>query len=182
MTRFIGLFDTARDYILQLIITRILVSTVTSSLPLLGSGFQLRAMTFLWVPKRSPASAVSVWQQELTRTETQRFFKRNSGQVKIKVTVRLTVSQSVSRADIYYCLTVTVLFLWDALSDEKTGLSFVYAAGACQRSLSRVRVLGTRYHIILSQIWDFLFRRLLRLAGSRWRYSTPPPHGLKCNS
>jgi hypothetical protein len=22
------------------------------------------------------------------------------------------------------------------------------------------------------------FRRLLRLAGSRWRYSTPPPHGL----
>jgi hypothetical protein len=26
-----------------------------------------------------------------------------------------------------------------ALSDEKTGLSFVYAAGSCQRSLSRVR-------------------------------------------
>jgi hypothetical protein len=24
------------------------------------------------------------------------------------------------------------------------------------------------------------FRRLLRLAGSRWRYSTPPPHGLYC--
>jgi hypothetical protein len=24
------------------------------------------------------------------------------------------------------------------------------------------------------------FRRLLRLAGSRWRYSTPPPHGLAC--
>jgi hypothetical protein len=23
------------------------------------------------------------------------------------------------------------------------------------------------------------FRRLLRLAGSRWRYSTPPPHGLE---
>jgi hypothetical protein len=23
------------------------------------------------------------------------------------------------------------------------------------------------------------FRRLLRLAGSRWGYSTPPPHGLK---
>jgi hypothetical protein len=25
------------------------------------------------------------------------------------------------------------------------------------------------------------FRRLLRLAGSRWRYSTPPPHGLPCS-
>jgi hypothetical protein len=40
----------------------------------------------------------------------------------------------------YYCLTVTVLFLWGAPSDERTGLSFVYAASPCQRSLSRVRV------------------------------------------
>jgi hypothetical protein len=37
--------------------------------------------------------------------------------------------------------------------------------------------LGTRDHILLSQIWDFPFRRLLRLAGSRCRYTTPPPHG-----
>jgi hypothetical protein len=35
----------------------------------------------------------------------------------------------------------------------------------------------TRGHILLSQIQDFLFRRLLWLAGSRWRYSTPPPQG-----
>jgi hypothetical protein len=33
----------------------------------------------------------------------------------------------------------------------------------------------TRDHILLSQIWDFPFRRL---AGSRCRYSTPPPHGV----
>jgi hypothetical protein len=38
------------------------------------------------------------------------------------------------------CVTVTVLFLWGALSDERNGLSFVCAAGTCQRSLSRVRV------------------------------------------
>jgi hypothetical protein len=31
-------------------------------------------------------------------------------------------------------------------------------------------------HNLLSQIWDYPFRRLLRLSGSRWRYSTPPPH------
>jgi hypothetical protein len=37
---------------------------------------------------------------------------------------------------------------------------------------------GTRDHILLSQIRDFPFRRLLRLAGLRWRYSTPPPHGI----
>jgi hypothetical protein len=37
--------------------------------------------------------------------------------------------------------------------------------------------LGTRDHILLSQIWDFPFRRLLRLAGWRWGNSNPPPHG-----
>jgi hypothetical protein len=42
--------------------------------------------------------------------------------------------------DIYYCLSVTVLFLWGTLSDERTGPSFVYAAGPCQRSHSWVRV------------------------------------------
>jgi hypothetical protein len=42
--------------------------------------------------------------------------------------------------DIYYRLTVMVLFLCGALSDERTSLSFVYAAGPCQRILSRVRV------------------------------------------
>jgi hypothetical protein len=37
-------------------------------------------------------------------------------------------------------LTVTFLIPWGALSDERTGLSFVCAAGPCQRSLSRVLV------------------------------------------
>jgi hypothetical protein len=32
---------------------------------------------------------------------------------------------------------------------------------------------GTRGHILLSHIRDFPFRHLLRLAGLRWRYSTP---------
>jgi hypothetical protein len=34
----------------------------------------------------------------------------------------------------------------------------------------------TRDHILMSQIRDFPFSRLLRVAGLRWRYSTPPPH------
>jgi hypothetical protein len=38
------------------------------------------------------------------------------------------------------CVTVTVLFLRGALSDEKSGLSFVCAAGPCLRNLSRVQV------------------------------------------
>jgi hypothetical protein len=44
--------DTARDYILQFTITHtlLLMSTVTPSLPLLGSGFQRRTFPLLWVP------------------------------------------------------------------------------------------------------------------------------------
>jgi hypothetical protein len=79
-------------------------------------------------------------------------------------------------------LTVTFMIPWGALSDERTGLSFVCAAGPCQRSLSRVLVpWDLRPYFTVSQIWDFPFRRLLRLAGSRGRYSTPPPHGCVCS-
>jgi hypothetical protein len=48
------------------------------------------------------------------------------------------------RPDFYlrteYGIRLTVMFLipWGALSDERMGLSFVGAAGPCQRSLSRV--------------------------------------------
>jgi hypothetical protein len=38
------------------------------------------------------------------------------------------------------CVTVTGVFLWGALSDERSGLSFLYAAGPCPRSLSRIQV------------------------------------------
>jgi hypothetical protein len=37
---------------------------------------------------------------------------------------------------------------------------------------------GTHNHILQSQIRDFLLCRLLWLAGLRWKYLTPPPHGL----
>jgi hypothetical protein len=40
----------------------------------------------------------------------------------------------------------------------------------------------TRGHILLSQIRDFPIRPLLRLAGSWWKYSIPPPHGFEVNS
>jgi hypothetical protein len=81
------------------------------------------------------------------------------------------------RPDIYYSSTVTVLFFWGALSDERTVLSFVYAVGPHHSVfLLGSESLGTRDHILLSLTWDFPFRRLLRLSGSRWRYSNPPPH------
>jgi hypothetical protein len=73
MAGFIGLFYTEHDYILQHTQTHTLVSTVTSSLPLLCSGFQRRTFPFLWVPERFPASATSFSQQQLTTTELQHF-------------------------------------------------------------------------------------------------------------
>jgi hypothetical protein len=82
------------------------------------------------------------------------------------------------RPDFYYCQTVAGLLIWDAFYGERTGLSFAIAAGARQRSHSRAGSRWTRDHILLSQIRDFPLRRLQRLAGLRWRYSTPPPHGI----
>jgi hypothetical protein len=59
MTVFIGLFDIARDYTSQFAIKHTLVFTVTPSLPLLGSGFQMRTFLFLWVSELFPVSATN---------------------------------------------------------------------------------------------------------------------------
>jgi hypothetical protein len=81
------------------------------------------------------------------------------------------------RPDFYYCQIVADLLVCGALSDERTGLSFTISAGPRQRSYSRVRVPWDSRPYLLYQIRDFPFCRFLRLAGLRWRYSTPPPHG-----
>jgi hypothetical protein len=60
------------------------------------------------------------------------------------------------------CVTVTVLFLWGALSDERTGLSFICAAGPCQGNLSLVRVP-----------WDS--RPYFTVSDLRLPFSSPPP-------
>jgi hypothetical protein len=78
--------------------------------------------------------------------------------------------------DFYYCQTVAGLLMWGAFSDERMGLSLLLTPH--QRSYSRVQVPWDLWPYLLSQIRDFRIRRLLRLAGLRWRYSTPPPHGL----
>jgi hypothetical protein len=84
------------------------------------------------------------------------------------------------------------------------GLSFTIVVSSRQRSHSRVRVLwdswpyytvsesrppqpggpGPRIYIpqeqggpVIPPATGFRFRRLLRLAGLRWRYSNLPPHG-----
>jgi hypothetical protein len=95
--------------------------------------------------------------------------------MEVKVTLRLTVSQWVlvsspvwgSWPDVYYCLTVTVLLLWGYLSDVRTGLFFCICCWSLSAQyFSGLSPLGLAT-IFYSQIWDFPFRRLLRLAEPR---------------
>jgi hypothetical protein len=72
-----------------------------------------------------------------------------------------------------YCQTVAGLLMWSALARGRLcryQLLLALASAVILGSESR----GSRDHTLLSQIRDFPFR-LLRLAGLRWRYSTPSP-------
>jgi hypothetical protein len=79
------------------------------------------------------------------------------------------------RPDFYCCQTLRVCW-YEALSLTigrvcRLQLLLVLASAVILGPESR----GTRDHILLSQIRYFPSRRLLRFAGLRWRYSTPPP-------
>jgi hypothetical protein len=96
--------------------------------------------------------------------------------VKVKVTLRLTVSQSVSPGvEPHLGLMTRYLLQFD-------NYGLVYMRRPLWREDRSVFCivflgsdsLGTRDYILLSQIWDFHFRRLLRLAGSRWSIMLNP--------
>jgi hypothetical protein len=58
------------------------------------------------------------------------------------------------RPSFYYCHTVAGLLMWRALSDERTGLSFIIAAGPRQRSHSWVRVQWDSWtYFTVSDLW-----------------------------
>jgi hypothetical protein len=87
--------------------------------------------------------------------------------------------------------------------EDGSVISCTIASGPCHSSQPRVHVQQNSGHILLSHLrlpqpgepgsriyipqeqggpvippgTGFPFRRLLRLAGLRWRYSNPPPHG-----
>jgi hypothetical protein len=84
------------------------------------------------------------------------------------------------RPDITSCLKVAVLFLWGALSDERTGLQFAvvrfaqnpkpYFIVSSRLGLPQPGGPGPRIYIPQEQGGPgtgFAFRRLLRLAGQR---------------
>jgi hypothetical protein len=78
-----------------------------------------------------------------------------------------TDGQSVSKSwcRVPDCLTVTVLFLFGALSDQRTGLPVYMLLAPASAVFLVSESLGACDHILLSQIWDFPFRRLLDSQG-----------------
>jgi hypothetical protein len=102
-----------------------------------------------------------------------------------EVTLRLTVSQSVSLGvEPHLGLMIRYLLLFDSYGLVFCGVLSLTRGRVCHlykllalASAVFVGSLGTREHILLSQDLRLPSRRLLRLAGSRWRYWTPPPYG-----
>jgi hypothetical protein len=103
--------------------------------------------------------------------------------VKVKVIVKVTLQLRVSQLSLG--VEPQILLPFDSyglvfceapsLTRGQVCLLYMLLALACTVFLWS-KSPGTHNHILLSQIWDFPFCHLLRLAGSRWRYSTPPPH------
>jgi hypothetical protein len=81
------------------------------------------------------------------------------------------------RPDFYYCQTVAGLLMWGSLTRRRVcRLQLLLDLASAVSVESEYR--RSRDHMLLTQIWDHPFRRLLRLAGLQWRYSTPPPYRL----
>jgi hypothetical protein len=133
----------------------------------------------LSVSQPAVSSPAVPWQRFLTveilQLHALRFYLhslpcRTAYRLKVKDALRLTVSQSVSLGvEPYLGLMTRYLLLfhnyglvfWGPLSEERTGLSLIYAAGPCHRSFYRVRVP-----------WDS--RPYFTISDLRLPFSSPP--------
>jgi hypothetical protein len=94
-----------------------------------------------------------VYYDTWTRIKVVLYTSSSIVEVKVKVMLRLTVSQSVSQyvlvssslwnlwPDIIFCLKVAVLSLWSALSDERSGLSPVSHCHQCLPNCKQINII-----------------------------------------
>jgi hypothetical protein len=123
-------------------ITHTLVSTVTSSLPLLGSAFQRRTFPCPGVSKRSPASATSFYQQQLTMAELQQFSNYNC-----KLVLLITSRHGPRRKHLFYYYCILSL-LWKHVCLRSRYLVLAVVQLLISRSLSSN---GSTCHNILQE-------------------------------
>jgi hypothetical protein len=144
---------------------------------------------------RSPQTPQNLYQSELSRSDSHSAVNSsvvsaltlNSMSLSLSLILRPTVSRPVCLgikhpSGTYDQILITVRQLrvcW-------CGALFLTRGRVCRLqlllALASAVIFGSESrgnldYILLSQIRDFPFRLLLRLAGLRWRYSTPPPHG-----
>jgi hypothetical protein len=156
--------------------------TLTSSLPLLASGFQGRTYPFFWVSELSPSSAISFSQ----RLNCSSLNNSPAHSLSLSLILRPTVSRPVCLgikhlSEAFDQIFITVRLLRVCFY----GMLSVTRGRVCRlqlflvspaQSFSCPSPVGFAT-IFYSQIPDFPFHRLLRLAGSRWRCSTPTTQG-----
>jgi hypothetical protein len=155
--------------------------SVTNMVTYLGFAWLIRRVLDLMIELIGP---LYNWLQQFTSHYLTLHWKYSDFklicQLKVKVTVQLTISLSVSLG-----VEPHLLYLWQlrscfsgAPSLTRKRVCFLYMLLVLANVVFLgSESLGTSDQILLSQIWDFPFRRLLRLAGSRWRYSNSPSHG-----
>jgi hypothetical protein len=170
MTVFIAHIDTACDYTLHFTITHTLMSTVTSSLLLLGSGFQWRTL---------PASAASFSQEQLTMTEPQQFSHWLTNQLTHCLFSWLSCcwpspAQSVISVGLTKGLdTPEFKNAWSVYCNEKTGketqLVWHEASCFCQRRpsgctwCSNLNIDGKYEKLLTSSIFIYIVLRLITM-------------------
>jgi hypothetical protein len=139
---------------------------------------------------QSQSVTANLLTSQITRTSSILIFELRLTllQFQVQVTLQLTVSQSVSLGIEHPPGTHDQIFIAPRLlrscffwppSLTRGWVCFLYMLLALASALFLgSSSLETCHHILLSHILDFPFRRLILLAGSRWRYSTLPPHGV----
>jgi hypothetical protein len=139
-----------------------------------------------WVPFSSPPTPRRATVEIFKPASTRGCCSSGILQIKVKVTLRLTVCQSVSLGVEPHLWPMTryllpfdsygLVFLGRLLLREGGSVIYKCCWPSTVHSFTDTSPVGLAT-IFYCPRFETSFCRLLRLAGLRWRYSAPPPHG-----